>query len=201
MQENQNKYFIMRHGQAVTNIHHIVARKGAYPLTPLGRQQAIETAYKLVQEGIDTVVASPTFRAQETARIVANYLDIKNVHTDANFEEVNFGTFEGGSVDAWINFFSSRAEKLTKPIPQGESFTELRQRMLKGIALLEEKYQNSIILIVSHDDPLWILYSAASGLTGEEMLHACKSEKSDTKVFMDFAQAIVMPYHQVNRKT
>lgn len=195
MQGSQNQYFIMRHGQAVTNIRHIVARKGAYPLTPLGRQQVSETARRLKNEGINMLVTSPTFRAQETARIVADHLNITDVHTDACFEEINFGIFEGGNVDDWITFFSSRAEKFIKPIPQGESFADLRQRIVEGIARLEKKYRNRVILIVSHDDPLWILYSSISRLTNEEALRACKSEKSDKKVFMDFAQAIVMPYY------
>lgn len=191
----RNKYIIMRHGQGATNLLHIVSRDGQYPLTPEGRRQAAETAQRLSrEEKIDMIVSSPVPRAKETAEIVAAYISRPKISIEPRFTEINFGIFEGKSVDEWKAFFSSRAERLIKYIPAGESFTEIRQRMIGGLMDLESKYESKTILIVSHDDPLWILYTTASCLKEKESLVLYLSKTPEKEMFLDFAQAVEMPY-------
>ncbi len=193
--KSRNNYLVMRHGQGVTNLLHIVSRDGPYPLTPEGRLQAGETARRLAQkEKIDIIVTSPVPRAKETAEIVAVHTGISKIDIEPRFTEINFGIFEGKSVDEWKAFFSSRAERLIKPIPAGESFTELRQRMIAGLMDIEKKYKDKTILIVSHDDPLWVLYTTASCLKRKEALTLYMSKSPRTEMFLDFAQAVKMPY-------
>ena len=191
----KNRYLIMRHGQAETNVRHIVSRNGTYSLTPEGRIQVTETARRLAaEEKIGIITCSPVLRAKETAEIVGTHVGIKNVSVDERFSEINFGIFERKSVDAWENFFSSRYEKLRKPVPEGESFADVQKRMMDGLMELEKMYTNKTILIISHDDPLWLLYSVAGQLDEKATLTLYMSEESGGKMFLDYAQAIEMPY-------
>jgi len=58
--------YLVRHGQSEGNIVTYDVPDGH--LTPLGRQQAAETASRLAEEGLDLLISSPLRRALETAR-------------------------------------------------------------------------------------------------------------------------------------
>ncbi|WP_374713216.1 histidine phosphatase family protein [Symbiobacterium terraclitae] len=57
--------YLVRHGQSEGNIVTYDVPDGR--LTPLGRQQAEETARRLAEEGLDLLISSPLRRALETA--------------------------------------------------------------------------------------------------------------------------------------
>ena len=61
---------IVRHGQSTGNITTDDVPDGE--LTPLGRQQAAETAARLAGEGITHVLASPLVRALATGTAIAD---------------------------------------------------------------------------------------------------------------------------------
>lgn len=66
------KLIIMRHGQAAWSAPSDQLR----PLTDAGRSEVKTTTEQLVSEGIDTLVASPYLRAQQTAEIASGILGI-----------------------------------------------------------------------------------------------------------------------------
>ena len=61
----------LRHGQAG-----MAAEDSARPLTPAGKEQAIESALRLKQGGFrpDIIISSPYKRAMETAEIAKNVI-------------------------------------------------------------------------------------------------------------------------------
>src|SRR5689334_5390295 len=72
-----NLIYVMRHAQSVTNVEHrITGRTFEGDLTPLGQAQAAKAGEWLMGKGITKIVHSPFHRAQQTARIVGNKLDV-----------------------------------------------------------------------------------------------------------------------------
>ncbi|MBI3442463.1 MAG: class I tRNA ligase family protein [Candidatus Sungbacteria bacterium] len=193
----KNRYLIMRHGEALSNVKDATAvRSGNFPLTLKGRTQVEKTAKRLKKEKIDLIVASPVMRARETAEIVAKAIGIEKVHTDERLEEVRIGVFEGKPGNEYKNFFGSFADRFTIRPPGGENWSDLRVRMLDAIADLEKKYANKKILVVSHEAALWMLTAGAEGLTNEEA--AALGDNISTG-FLRLAEARKLQYRNLPR--
>lgn len=67
----------VRHGQSTWNVlDRMQGRELGPPLTDLGRTQAAAAAEELAALGVTRVLSSPAVRAQQTARIIADRLDL-----------------------------------------------------------------------------------------------------------------------------
>ena len=88
---------LVRHGETEWNRIGRVQGRTDIPLNDTGRQQARETAERLRERGdrFDAVVASPLSRAAETARIVADGLDLGAVELVDALVERDYGGAEG----------------------------------------------------------------------------------------------------------
>ncbi len=170
---SRNKYILMRHGEAVSNVEEILSSEIAdkHPLTVKGRAQAEKTAAKLVKEKIDLIVSSPLTRTRQTAEIVSQKIGAKVIFDD-RLHEISFGILEGGTVDKYRELIPQRADRIKNRPPGGENLTDVRTRIFSAIADLEMKYNDKNILIISHEYPLWMLYSAMRGLSDKETLAA-----------------------------
>lgn len=126
-----NKYFLMRHGEAVDNAKHILDPQGDpnNHLTERGRKEIIATASKLKRWGIELIYASPFIRTRETAEVVRKELGLPGsaVVVDERLHEFN----ESG-VEA------------------------VRQRVGNFLFDLEHLQNNKKILIISHGNPIWV---------------------------------------------
>lgn len=67
------KLWILRHGQAEPH----AATDAKRPLTEEGRQEALRMAQRLQQEPLDIILASPYLRAQQTAELVREQLQLR----------------------------------------------------------------------------------------------------------------------------
>lgn len=68
------------------------------PLSPRGRRQAESLSIRLLEEPVDSVVASPMSRARETAEIVAAPHGL-GVSTDPDLLEFDWGSWTGRLLD------------------------------------------------------------------------------------------------------
>ena len=78
----KNKYYIMRHGQALSNVRALCSswpEKFHNPLTKIGREAVKASAEKLKKSGrcVDLIFASPLLRAKQTALIVGKIFKVK----------------------------------------------------------------------------------------------------------------------------
>ena len=74
--------------------------------------------------------------------------------------------------------FLEYPQKLFEKAPEGgESWLEVKKRMLDFLEELERKYERKNILIVSHGDPLWMLWGAMEGWEKEDYFK--KGKKRD----------------------
>ncbi|MBI2640296.1 MAG: class I tRNA ligase family protein [Candidatus Sungbacteria bacterium] len=190
----KNYYLIMRHGEAASNVKNIVscAPDGRFDLTIRGRTGVERAAKKFRKSGIDLIFASDILRTRKTAAIAAKVLGVEKVIFDARLREINTGIFEGQHPREYHKYFSSRLEKFIKRPPEGETLSEVRSRVLRFLEDIEKKYSGKTILIVSHEYPLWMLWSGAAGLTNKESVALKESKPKED--FIRFAEIREMPY-------
>ncbi len=171
LKKSTNRYILVRHGQAESNLKRTVSgwpEKIKHHLTLLGRVQAEKLARKLAKSKIDFIFSSDVTRTKETEKILADTFKGEKVFFDERLREVNTGIFDGRPNSEYSAYFSSDLEKFTKQPPEGESLTDLRKRLYDFIKEIEEKYDNKTIVIVSHEYPLWMLEQAMLGWSDEE---------------------------------
>ena len=169
---SNNKYFLMRHGEADSNVLNIVSslpEKTIIGLTSKGKKQALKTAEALKIKKIDFIIASPLQRAIETAKIVADYCGLQ-YEIDNRLAEYNFGSMNGKPVEEFEAFVGGAQGKFTNSSEGGETLVAARERMLDLIKELETKYANKKILLVGHRDPLWALEGAMQGIERQKFI-------------------------------
>ncbi|MEV5001681.1 bifunctional RNase H/acid phosphatase [Nocardioides sp. LML1-1-1.1] len=128
-------------------------------LSEEGREQAAEVAAWLVElkESIDAVVTSPVRRTRETAEAVASALGLP-LTEEPGFAEMEFGEWDGMTftevaerdqerMEAWF------ADMAVAP-PGGESFLEVRERVLAGLDRLLDEHAGRTVVVVSHVTPI-----------------------------------------------
>lgn len=177
-----NKYILLRHGEAenvVKEKYSSYPEKEAHHLTEKGKEQIKKIIPLLKEKKIDVIFASDLLRTKETAEIIAKELGLKVIF-DERLREVNQGELNGLSREEARKFWDPKGalsreeftlERIRKPAPNGESFTQVRLRVLDFIKELEKNYQDKTVLIVSHESPLLMLETAILGLTNRETAH------------------------------
>lgn len=169
-----NTYFLMRHGHAQNNEQNLAisATNAPYGLTQKGIREVRAAARKLLREDIDLVFVSPLVRAQESAEVVAADLGLKpeQVIVDKRLREIETGTLEGKVMDDYRAYFGSLENKFVKAPPDGENLLEVKDRVMEFFYEVEKKYSGKRILVISHSDPLWMIFVGALGGGPQEAL-------------------------------
>lgn len=148
-----NKYFVMRHGEAQSNVEGIFdsTDEKKYALTEKGRTDVLARAKELKGKGITRIVSSPFARARETAELVAQELGIRTdaIVFDDRIRELDFGSFTGqGKKEEYYAY--RNAHPYDHPLPDGESYQEAKRRFGRALYELEREHQNHGILIITH---------------------------------------------------
>ncbi|MEK7539047.1 MAG: class I tRNA ligase family protein [Patescibacteria group bacterium] len=203
--KSNNKYFVMRHGEAESNVksnlHGVVSSlvENIDHLTKNGEEQVQKTAKELKNKNIDLVFVSPFMRTRETFHVLKESLGLKDeqVIFDKRLGELDAGDFEGKPWDEYKSMFKNARERFLNPIHGGESLLDVKKRVGNIFYEFEEKYQNKNILIISHGAPLWMLFSILNGynvnesisMTGGLFRHSEEVEKGVSGQFHLFANA------------
>lgn len=165
-----NSYYLLRHGEAENNIQDILCSRledDHYGLTSEGREMVKKNLLYLKEQGLDLIFHSPFQRTTETAKIIAEELNLELIREDALWE-AGLGDAHGKN-DNWVWETVGNTEKRLKVgWPNGEKTEEMRSRMKKLLLKLEQEYSGKKILLVSHGDPLTELVSIFMGKTEEE---------------------------------
>ena len=169
-----NKYFVVRHGEADNNVKAFISSdsKNSSHLTEKGREQAAKAGDDLIVEKIDIIFSSPFVRTKETAEIIARKLQIEpsDIILENRVGELNAGTFDGKSISAYTDYFTSFEERFIKNTPQGENYSDIKKRTADFIYDIEKRHNNKNILIVTHDSPAWLLFAGSFGMNAKEAL-------------------------------
>ena len=168
-----NKYYILRHGEALSNVRQVVSswpEKFENPLTEKGIEMIKDSAEflqkLLVVQGktLDLIFASDLLRTKQTAEIIGEALKIKPKF-DKRLREVGYGIMNGGSITDLDTVFKKEEERIKNKMPKGESYEDVLKRVYSFLKGTDKKYKNKNILIISHECPLWILESKVNGMS------------------------------------
>lgn len=181
-----NKYYILRHGEAMSNIKEICSswpEKFKNPLTSFGRETIEKVAKKLENKKIDIIFTSPVLRAKETAGIIGKALHL-SPKPDKRLREIGFGIFNGKPVDQFQGYFKNHNQKIRRRVPGGETYADVSRRAFVFFKEINKKHKGKIIIIVSHQAPLLLLLGKINGKSIKESiipLHTVFHEKRITK--------------------
>lgn len=181
-----NKYFILRHGQTSQqvkreNLTYNWPDKPPVKLTKRGKKQIKIAAKKLKKERIDFIYSSDIFRTRQTAGIVVKELGLQ-VNFDKRLRDINLGIYHGGPKEKLHQDFPDPKKRFYQKPKGGESWNDLKKRLLHFLKDTDRKYKNKKILIISHGDSLWILEGVVKGLTNQDILEENFGKKNYIKV-------------------
>jgi isoleucyl-tRNA synthetase len=168
-QKANNEYYVMRHGEAKSNVDMVVDSSGDpnNHLTEKGRVQ-VEDSIKSFDVDFDVIISSPFLRTKETAEIVANG---KQVLIEDRLREMNLGVFDGKPIDNYISSMGSVDYLKLKTRPEGgETHGEIMNRCVSVIEDLEKKFTNKKILLVTHGGPMRMMIAGGELITEEALI-------------------------------
>ncbi len=201
---SKNKYWIMRHGEAESNIEEIIdSGQKSFNLTLKGRTQTERAAKKFALElakkkkRIDVVIASDILRTKETGDIMARGLGVSEVSLDSRIREINLGSLSGCHDKQYHALFPTYEAKFEgRPGGGGESLRDLRTRVSEFFKETEKKYDGKNILIVSHEYPIWMAFHVAEGWSEAKAIQEKEKRKGD---FVGFAEVHPLGYKNIPR--
>jgi alpha-ribazole phosphatase/probable phosphoglycerate mutase len=140
-------------------------------LSPRGLRQADALAARLAGLPLAAVYSSPARRALQTAHPVASTHELSPI-AHAALHELDFGDLEGLPYEeiaarhpelyaAWMG------EPTRVRFPDGESYSELRARVLAAVAELLERHRGAAFAAVSHGGPIRAVLASCLGIADE----------------------------------
>ena len=165
---------LLRHGQTSANAQALLQGRIDLPLDDLGRAQAVKCGEFIRQNFPDAyVVSSPLMRARQTAGQLSD-----NVHIDDRFIELNYGDWDGLALtdvpqQQWASW---RSDPHFRP-PNGESLSELDERVRPALEELKERAQHEHVVVVSHVSPIKSAVTWALGV-GPDATWRCHLDRA-----------------------
>jgi broad specificity phosphatase PhoE len=146
---------LVRHGEVENPGGIIYGRLPGYNLSKRGIEQAEEAAEHLADRDIGAVWSSPLERTRETAEMIAGEhglevrIDERLIESGSEFQGV------GRNIRAFLRsprlWWSLRSP--WRP-SWGESFTEIRNRMLEAVTATLAEAEGREVVLVSHQTPV-----------------------------------------------
>jgi broad specificity phosphatase PhoE len=181
------KLILIRHGETLSNKEKRVQGISSVELSAIGIEQAHLLALSLKDYPIEAIYTSPLKRAIQTAEII-NELHQKELHTDQDLMEMDYGDFEGVSfkkimdvekdfIDQWMTDPSS------VKMPNGESLTQLQERAWRALKKIINKKENA--LVVSHNFTIATVICRIKNISLNEFVSACVGNASKTIVSIE----------------
>ncbi len=180
-----NKYFVMRHGEAESNVTGTTSYKtgSTIKLTPKGIEQVKASALYLDDKKITKIYSSTFSRAQETAKIVAQELGlpVESIVYDDRLVDINTGEFEGKTWNEYFSFFKDQYERFFKTPSGAESLTDVKKRVGNALYEIDELNKNENVLIVAHGITLWMLEAVSQATDMLGTIHIRTKNQTDPK--------------------
>ena len=192
-----NTYFVMRHGEAQSNVQDVMNSISDAPdhLTERGKEEVVAAAKELQKKDIDLIISSPFVRTRETAQIIQEVLRLssEDLILDKRLGEVQTGIFNGKLHKEYDEFFASD-DWFTKRPEGGESPRDVKVRMGECLYDIDSQYKDKKILIVTHGGPARQLFSAAG--VRHEHFAGEKSESFNTYAELHELPFVPLPHNE-----
>ena len=175
VKKSGNKYWVMRHGQAECNVSETVMNDeeaNNCKLTKFGVEQVIESS-KNFKEKIDVIIASPLERARETTKILCEQIGYpldKVIYNDLEKEWDVSSDYQGKSREAFEEFYCNQyKEHPFEAMPNGESYSQVINRVGKMIYEIDSQYSGKNILLIGHAGETSALCHVVQGFSYETL--------------------------------
>ncbi|MBP3964035.1 histidine phosphatase family protein [Paenibacillus lignilyticus] len=147
--------YLTRHGETKWNVEGRLQGHMDSDLTELGVRQAGWLGNSLQDVPFDAIYTSISPRAQRTAEIIRGTRGMDVIPCE-ELKEIYLGTWEGRKFteleqtfpDEHVAFWN--APHRYQPSNGGESFVQLRERVIPKVKAIEAAHQGGTILIVTH---------------------------------------------------
>jgi len=162
------KILLIRHGEVAWNKQACYTGWTDLPLTEKGLRQARRVAERLSSEPIEAVYCSDLQRAKVTAEIVAVPHRITPI-IEQDLRELNYGEWEGvAETDLPTLYPDLYAAWAARPaeiaVPQGESFSQLRDRVSGVVARIMAERPDGTVAVVGHKSANRVLLCQLFGI-------------------------------------
>lgn len=157
---------MVRHGRTPTTGKVLPGRAAGLHLADSGKAEADAVAKRIAEiKGVSAIYASPLERARETAAPIGKVLGQK-VQIHKGLLECDFGDWTGTQLSSLMKkpeWTTVQKAPSTFRFPNGESFTEMQQRMVSALDDIRAKHPGGIVVCVSHADPIKAAVAHAMG--------------------------------------
>jgi alpha-ribazole phosphatase/probable phosphoglycerate mutase len=157
----------IRHGEAVGGSYYRGCTND--PLTKHGWQQMNAT---VANRSWDQIISSPLDRCLDFAQQINRKTSIP-LSTDSNWQEINFGDWEGKTAaqinpDVLMRFYQSPIDSTPE---NGESYTDFLSRINQSWENLIKIHSGKHILVITHGGVIRSLFTLLLGLPVERMFN------------------------------
>lgn len=156
---------LVRHGETPTTGMVLPGRARGLHLSERGRAQADRVAERLAGLSVSALYSSPLERARETAEPTAAGTGLA-VQREPGLLECDFGDWTGSKI-ADLNVLAEWQTVQHSPstfrFPNGESFTEMQDRIVGSLAALPAAHPGGVVVCFSHADPIKAAVAHALG--------------------------------------
>jgi isoleucyl-tRNA synthetase len=170
--KSNNTYYVMRHGQAENNVENILSSRFDNPhnLTDQGKKQVKDGVAVFKGKKIDMIISSDFIRTKQTSEIVADAigLDKTKIIYDPRLREFNAGDFNLKQIKEYHDFIGSFRGGFEKTPAHGENYYDVKRRVGALLYEIDSTYAGKNILFISHETPLWALFSVAKSLNVDQ---------------------------------
>jgi broad specificity phosphatase PhoE len=162
------KLILVRHGESVGNFENRLQGQEDFDLTDLGREQALRTGDRLAAEGVTAVYTSPLLRAANTARTIADELEVEPVLLP-EVSEYHFGEMSGSTYREVRDRFaanpsSANVTAAERVYPGEEGRDVFFERVTSAMWRIVERHRGESVAVVSHGGPIALFCQTVLGL-------------------------------------
>ena len=146
---------LIRHGESEANRQRILQGHLDSPLNDTGRRQAASLAEALSEDRFAMAYASDLLRAQETARILCERLELP-LELDPDLREIGIGCFTGLSWAEIAERYPEEHQRLMATsmdwsvVPGAEGEAAAQERLERVLAKLHARHAGERVAIVAH---------------------------------------------------
>lgn len=162
------RFVLVRHGQTEWNrVERFRGRKDLL-LDATGLRQALAAALRIKDWPVAAVYSSPLRRALETAKVIANQLDLPVEPLDGLID-LDFGDWQGLTAEEaakrdgeLYKLWLERPDQVR--FPGGEGLADVRDRVVAAVEDIAVKNPDRVVVLVSHNVVCRVLLCSLLGL-------------------------------------
>lgn len=152
--------YIARHGQTTGDVENRYGGDYDDHLTDIGKQQSAKLAEQLADKNIERLYTSPRIRAQETAAIIAERLNLISKTLDDFRERNGYGILTGMTKDEALQKHPDQVELLKdvhNDVEGAEEYAPFQQRITAALATVSKEPVEKIT-VVTHGGPIRLIF-------------------------------------------